>query len=130
MPRPDLHAQLLQPLLRCTGKILGETAQNPAPRVNQDNSRCRRIDPPELRSQGVADEHSDRTRHFYAGRAGPDQHKCQEVAVTAGVFLGFCLLECLQNFVADGDSIREALHPRREFFKLVVAEVTVGDPCC
>jgi hypothetical protein len=47
--------------------------------------------------------------------------------VTARIFFGFCLFKRLQDFVSDHHRIREALQPRRELFKFVVAEVTVSD---
>ena len=44
----------------------------------------------------------------------------------ARVFLGFRLLERLQDLVADRYRVREALQPRCKLFKFVVAEVTVS----
>src|SRR3989454_7039892 len=51
LSEPHLHTQPLQTRLRFRGETLRETAQNPLPHVDQNDSRGRRIDPPKLRAQ-------------------------------------------------------------------------------
>lgn len=45
--------------------------------------------------------------------------------MAAGVFLGFRLLERLQDFVADGNGVGEALQSGRELRKAIVSEVAM-----
>src|ERR1700735_4623704 len=44
------------------------------------------------------------------------------------VFLCFSLLKRLQDLIADGDGICQALQPRRKWSEFIVAEVTVSYP--
>ena len=50
--------------------------------------------------------------------------------MTAGIFLGFGLLECLQDFVPDRDRVGKALQSRRKFLEFIVAKVAVGYSGC
>src|SRR2546423_1452731 len=60
----------------------------------------------------------------------PYQYKGQEVAMTAGIFLGLGLLEGLQDFIADRDSVRQIFQPRRKPLKFVVSKITVSYSGC
>ena len=100
LPEPYLDAQSLEPLLclleRCSEKV-------PSTRLPRSTSTIRA-------NVGSMRRNSDRrvllTRTAMAPaistrRPSAHQNKRQQVAVAAGVFLGFCLLERLENLVAD-----------------------------
>src|SRR5580704_6723325 len=126
LPQPYLHTQFPQPLSRCVRKVFGKTAQNPVGHVDQDDSRRGRIDALELRSQRGAHESGDRASHFHARRSGANQHKRQEALVAAWIFLGLRLLESLQNFVPDHDSVSQAFQSRCKRGKFIMPEVAVS----
>ena len=122
MSQSNLHAEAFQARLCRLREILREWSENPRRHVEQNDSRCFRIDAPELRLERVADQHGDRAGHFHSGWASADKHECQEIAVTAGVFLGFGLFERLQDLIADRDSVGQAFQTRRKLLEFVVAE--------
>ena len=115
--------------LRClraaAERLFGERSENTRARADQHDPRRCRIDAAEFRPKGDPAESRDRARHFDAGRAGADQDERQQIAVSRGVLLGLRPLECLQNFIADGDRVGEAFQTWRVLFKLIVTEVIV-----
>src|SRR2546425_3510502 len=127
LSEPHLHTQPLQTRRRFRGETLRETAQNPLPHVDQNDSRRRRSGPPKFRAQRAAHQRADRGGKLHTGGAGPHQHERQEVPVAARVFLGLGLLEGAQDPVPNRDRIREALQPRRESREFVVPEVVMPD---
>src|SRR5262245_55524987 len=48
----------------------------------------------------------------------------------AWVFLSFCCFESLEDFISNGDGVREGFQSGRKLFKFVVPEVTVGRAGC
>src|SRR5215813_2675512 len=100
---PNLDAELLEPTPRRRRQFLGKRREDTAPGVDEDDPRRRWIDSPELRSQRIAHELSQRTSHLHTRGAGAHEHEGQEIAVESRVFLGLRLFERQQNPVSDRD---------------------------
>src|SRR5882757_6464631 len=56
------------------------------------------------------------------------QNEGKEVAVPAGIFLGFRLFERLEEAVSDGHGIGQALQAGSEALEFVVSKITVALP--
>src|ERR1700761_5344379 len=105
--------------------MFGKRSQNSRCHVNEHDSSRSWIDPPEVRPQCGADEHSQSACHLDTGGPSSDHHEGQQFA--ASIRIVFCLgqFKRLQDPVSRPDSIRKGFHTWREFFKLVMAEVAV-----
>src|SRR5229473_2609538 len=77
----------------------------------------------------MADQIGDRAGHFHAGGTGANQNKRQQVAMTAGVFLSFSLLERPEDLIPNRYGVGQVFQSWSILLKFIVSEVIMACAC-
>jgi len=122
----DLDAEGLEPPVRVIGELLREGRQDARTGLDEDDARRPGIDIAEIHRQRVPSDLGNRAGHLNAGRAGPDDHEGQQLALLCRVAFRLGALEREQDVAADLGRVLERFQSGGVWLPVVVAKVGVA----
>ena len=122
----DLHAHLLQPVLRLLAELLTHRRQHRGRGVEQDHPCLRRIDMAERTFEGVVGQFGDLPGHFDTGRPRADDDEGEQLLAAGRVAGPLRLFESAQDPAAQLEGVVDGLHAGSPFGEVVVSEVRLA----
>src|SRR5690606_21812934 len=119
----DVDAELLEGAMRFPAEALGVGREYVRARLDEEDTRGRRVDRAEVAAQGVMSELGDRAGHLHSRRTGPDDRERRAVRrrpCDGGRELG--LFELVQDLSTQRRRISDRLEPGRVPRPLLVPE--------
>ena len=129
-PGQHLDVQAGERLPRHLREPVGKGRQEPRARLEQKDTRARRIGPSEFRRKGPPRKLGKRARKLDAGRAAADDGKGQQAQALLGIFGRLGALEGLEHPAPDGDRVLDRLKGGSIGLPLVMAEIGMAGPGC
>jgi hypothetical protein len=122
-PGPHRHAQHLQLAASRARTVCRVGGQHPVEALDEQDSRGRRVDPPEVAAQRVVRDLAERACKLDARRAATDDHERHPLALRGLVALALRGLERDEDPAPDLGRVVDGLEARGERRPPVVAEV-------